>query len=84
MVRKGRWDHLRCIKVPDVCPMDALNPDAQLSMAAGAAWHLARTSQSLLEEFVEVYKTQARAAQSFKRTWDLGICLGWHGHMLLS
>ncbi|CAK9073409.1 Carnosine N-methyltransferase [Durusdinium trenchii] len=45
--RKGRWDHLRCVKVPDVCPVEALGPAAQLSMAAG--------------EFVEVYKTQESA-----------------------
>ncbi|CAJ1345840.1 unnamed protein product [Effrenium voratum] len=45
--RKGRWDHLRAVKIPDVCPMDALGPNAQLSMAAG--------------EFVEVYKHQVGA-----------------------
>lgn len=45
--RKGRWDHLRCVQIPDVCPMLALDPSAQLSMAAG--------------EFVEVYKHQEAA-----------------------
>jgi len=45
--RRGRWDHLRCVKIPDVCPMVALGPSAQLSMAAG--------------EFVEVYKNQESA-----------------------
>ena len=64
MVRKGRWDHLRCIKVPDVCPMEALNPDAQLSMAAGAPWRGSRRSQSFFQEFVEVYKTQATPFES--------------------
>ena len=36
--RKGRWDHLRCVQIPDVCPMLALDPSAQLSMAAGDPW----------------------------------------------
>jgi len=45
--RKGRWDHLRAVKIPDICPMDALRQGAQFSMAAG--------------EFVEVYKNQTNA-----------------------
>ncbi|CAE7567029.1 Carnmt1 [Symbiodinium sp. CCMP2456] len=47
----NRSDRAECfnifpfVKVPDICPCEALAPTAQLSMAAG--------------EFVEVYKTQA-------------------------
>jgi len=50
--RKGRWDHLRSVKVPDVCPMEALSGPGggYLSMAAG--------------EFVEVYKNQECAWDS--------------------
>lgn len=42
--RRGKLDHLRDIKIPDVCPHAALPADGNLSMAAG--------------EFIEVYKAQ--------------------------
>lgn len=42
--RRGASDHLRPIRVPDVCPRTQLRHDAELSMAAG--------------EFIEVYKDQ--------------------------
>jgi len=43
--RAGQFDHLRAVKIPDICPRDNLPETATLSMAAG--------------EFVEVYKDQA-------------------------
>jgi len=43
--RRTSGDHLRAVKVPDICPRAALPPCAQLSMAAG--------------EFIDVYKDQA-------------------------
>lgn len=42
--RAGKSDHLRAVKIPDVCPRNALGDDSELSMAAG--------------EFIEVYKDQ--------------------------
>jgi len=45
--RRGKDDHLREIKVPNLCPSQVLPPTALLSMAAG--------------EFVEVYKDQQAA-----------------------
>ncbi|CAE8712094.1 unnamed protein product [Polarella glacialis] len=45
--RKGRWDHLHQVKVPDVCPRDVLNQDSELSMCAG--------------EFVAIYENQVGA-----------------------
>jgi len=42
--RAGKKDHLRSVKIPDVCPRNALDENSQLSMAAG--------------EFIEVYKEQ--------------------------
>merc|ERR1712151_344093 len=42
--RKGKADHLREIKIPEICPRDLLRKGAFMSMAAG--------------EFVEVYKDQ--------------------------
>jgi len=42
--RKNKVDHLREIKIPEICPRDLLRKGAVLSMAAG--------------EFVEVYKDQ--------------------------
>lgn len=42
--RRAKSDHLRAVKVPDLCPSAALPVHAQLSMAAG--------------EFIEVYKDQ--------------------------
>jgi len=53
--RKGSKDHLRGVKIPDVCPSSILCPDgvqkAELSMCAG--------------EFVEVYGQEAQ-----KGDWD--------------
>lgn len=43
--RRGASDHLRSIRIPDICPRTALPPHARLSMAAG--------------EFVEIYGDQA-------------------------
>jgi len=42
--RRGQSDHLRAVRIPDLCPMASLPPCAQLSMAAG--------------EFIEVYGDQ--------------------------
>uniref|UniRef100_A0A7S3SBK3 carnosine N-methyltransferase n=1 Tax=Strombidinopsis acuminata TaxID=141414 RepID=A0A7S3SBK3_9SPIT len=42
--RAGKSDHLRAVKIPDVCPRNALGDDSELSMATG--------------EFIEVYKDQ--------------------------
>mmetsp|Transcript_31678 Transcript_31678/g.73994 ORF Transcript_31678/g.73994 Transcript_31678/m.73994 type:complete len:435 (-) Transcript_31678:98-1402(-) len=44
--RRGREDHLREVRVPDVCAMTALAPGAPLSMAAG--------------EFVDLYQEQVK------------------------
>mmetsp|Transcript_117026 Transcript_117026/g.342759 ORF Transcript_117026/g.342759 Transcript_117026/m.342759 type:complete len:399 (+) Transcript_117026:49-1245(+) len=45
--RKDGRDHLRAVKVPDLCPRTALPPRAELSMAAG--------------EFIEAYNGQIGA-----------------------
>lgn len=42
--RGGKNDHLRAVKIPDMCPRNALDELSELSMAAG--------------EFIEVYKDQ--------------------------
>jgi len=42
--RRGKNDHLRMVKIPDICPSDVVEEGAPLSIAAG--------------EFIEVYKDQ--------------------------
>jgi len=44
--RLRRDDHLKSIKIPDVCPCQVLSPSAELSMAAG--------------EFIQVYAGQSK------------------------
>mmetsp|Transcript_70638 Transcript_70638/g.169278 ORF Transcript_70638/g.169278 Transcript_70638/m.169278 type:complete len:570 (-) Transcript_70638:149-1858(-) len=53
--RRGAKDHLRAIKIPDVCPMQTLCPDG--AMAPGQEFSM------VAGEFVEVYQQQ-------KGEWD--------------